>query len=309
MQHGLADDSTMTGAQRAWSARMAALGSSYHRLLGLDPSRRSARIEDLLPAVAAPSLPPDWSIPNEVEILLLPMLIGPELDLALDSALAAAGQYGVPTLAALSRRRESLVRDDEKQALLAQILRDTHLRRAARQSERIERRKAAGRLARLGFVLTPCLIAALVGLGSGVDGQAGHHLLAQYNLALTTAFGVLGAYLSRLVAFQNGAALLSVDDLENGYAWHVLLLRLLVGGLSALVVYFVIAGRLIGGELLPRPPGPGDGFGRLWQDFGPDGYSGPTTSFAKLIVWCFLAGFSERFLPDSLSALEARSRA
>lgn len=37
-------------------------------------------------------------------------------------------------------------------------------------------------------------------------------------------------------------------------------------------------------------------------------YLGPSANFAKPIVWCFVARFSERFLPDSLSALEAKSR-
>lgn len=299
---------TSTGAERAWTARMAALAASYHRLMAQDPSRRSARLEELLQSSAKPLGAPNWSVPNEIEYLLLPMLVGPDLDLALDGAILSAEQLAVPSLAGLTKRREVLVRDDEKQALLARLLRDIHLRRAARQSERIERRKAAGRLARLGFVLTGGLVAVLVGLGLQADHPGGHQLLAQYNLALTTGFGILGAYVSRLVAFQTGAAQLSVDDLENGYAWQMLLLRLLVGGVSALVVYFVIAGRLIGGELLPQALGVAGGFGRLWQDHGADGYSGPTPAFAKLIVWCFLAGFSERFLPDSLSALEAKGR-
>jgi hypothetical protein len=281
---------------------MAALGASYQRLLSQDSSRRSARIEELLQAPG----PADWSIPNEIEILLLPFLTGADLDLALDSAVHTAGKLAVSALDDLVKRRDTLSRDGDRQALLARLLRDIHLRYAARQSERIERRRAAGRLARMGFMLTGGLVAAIAGVGVGA--AAGHQLLAQYNLALTTAFGVLGAYLSRLVAFQNGAAHLSVVDLENGYAWHVLLLRLAVGGLSALVVYFVIAGRLIGGEFVPQPSGADGGFGRLWHDYDQDGYSGPTPNFAKLIVWCFLAGFSERFLPDSLSALEARNR-
>lgn len=296
-------ETATTGATRALSSRMAALNAGYQRLLAQDPTRRSPRIEDLLQT----SMPADWSVPNEIEILLSPMLTGADLDMELDHALLKAAQLDVPALGDLDKRREGLARDAEKQALLARLLRDIHLRYAARQSERIERRRAAGRLARLGFLLAGGLVAILVGPGLATgDGQ---QVLAQYNLALTTAFGVLGAYLSRLLAFQNGAARLSVDDLENGYAWHVLLLRLMVGGLSALVVYFVIAGRLIGGELLPQPSGAGGGFGRLWQDYGADGYSGPTPGFAKLIVWCFLAGFSERFLPDSLSALEARGKA
>jgi hypothetical protein len=196
MQHGSGDDTTRTGAERAWLVRMAALGASYHRLLVQDASRRFVRIEELLQT-------PDSSPKQAVGTAQLPPKSGdPERD-----------------------------RDP-----------------ASSHDGRPRAGHGAGRST--PFRRTACRANAFV---------------------------------------------------ENGYAWQVLLLRLLVVGLSALVVYFVIAGRLIGGALLPQASGLTGGFGCLWQDYGADGYSGPKPGFAKAIVWCFLAGFSERFLPDSLS--------
>jgi hypothetical protein len=303
------------GDQRAWIAHMAGLQASYTRHVKQDPGRKDPRIEELLTTTlnGHSGQSPNWAIPNEIEILLVQLKTGADLEVALDSALLTAERIAVPSFAALNARRKGFEKEEEKQALLAKLLRDTHNRYAARRSERVERTAAAKRMAWLGGGLTAVVIGALVVLGVGIkvsgDTALGYELLSKYNICVTTFFGFLGAYLSRLIAFKNGAAQLSFDDLENGYAWHFLFVRLLVGGLSALVVYFVIAGRLIGGELFPDPgEGAASGFGVLWQAFEDDSYTGPTANFAKLIVWCFIAGFSERFLPDSLSALEAKSR-
>lgn len=316
------------GMARAWHAHMAGLKATYHRLIGANATLQDNRINMLLdPNVSAdPKSTSNWAIPNEIEILLVRLMPEVDVNAEIESALATAERIAVPSLAGLRRRLEAAVLLDEKQAALSTLFRDTHMRFAARRSERVARHIVAWRMAKLGFVLTLLVGIVIFALGFGYEyvddkgmGQyIGYHLLAKYNLAVGVFFGFLGAYLSRLIAFQHSAPNLSFDDLENGYAPHFIFVRMLVGGLCALVVYFIIAGQLIGGELFPAP-GTGDtsGFGELWLTFdrqdeikNPDGlsYSGPTSNFAKLIVWCFIAGFSERFLPDQLSALEAKTK-
>lgn len=321
IQHG------ETGMHKAWAAHMAGLRASYQRHVTQAPAKKDARIEELLDPKRSrhKENATNWEIPNEIEILLVQLKTGPDLDVALDSAFLTAEKIAVPSFAVLGKRRETLTTEDEKQALLAKLLRDTHNRYAARRSERVERRNVALRMARLGFWLTSAVVVALIVLGLdrkfslwGTDYTLNYALLAKHNVIVCVFFGILGAYLSRLLAFQNGAPNLSYDDLENGYARHYIFVRLLVGGLCALVIYIVIAGGLIGGELFPQPAeGELSGFGKLWQTFdvmdadnpNGQGYTGPTANFAKLIIWCFIAGFSERFLPDHLSALEAKSKA
>ena len=305
-----------SGARRAWAAHMAGLRASYERHKTQGQKDASGRIEELLDLkkTGKTADPPDWNIPNEIEILLVQLKTGADLDVALDSAFLTAEKIGVPSFAILSKRREGVTDEGAKQALLAKLLRDTHNRFAERRLEREERWKAASRMARLGALLTGLVVAILIVLGLepdftfwGTAYKLDHLALARQNTIVCVFFGVLGAYLSRLIAFQNGSPKLSYDDLRYGYSGKYLFVRLLVGALSALIVYFVIAGRLIGGELFPQPEDL-DGFGSLWQDYDSASYSGPTSNFAKLIVWSFIAGFSERFLPDSLSALEAKSR-
>jgi hypothetical protein len=305
-----------SGQKRGWDAHMAGLRASYARHVTQLPNLKSQRIEDLLDPqkTCHTGDPPDWNIPNEIEILLVQLKTGPDLDVALDSALLTAEKIGVPSFATLAKRRAGLTDEKALQALLAKLLRDTHNRYAERRLEREERWKAAGRMARLGVLLTGLVVGILIVLGLepafnlwGTDYKLDHLALARQNTVVCVFFGILGAYLSRLIAFQNGTVKLSYDDLRYGYSGKFLFVRLLVGALSALIVYFVIAGRLIGGELFPQPEGLG-GFGSLWQSYDGAKYSGPTANFAKLIVWSFIAGFSERFLPDSLSALETKSR-
>ncbi len=310
------DSKGRRGEERAWGAHMAGLRASYHRHVS-QHGKTDDRIDELLhPKVAdQPENWRNWEIPNEIEILLVQLKQGADLDVALDSAFLTAEKIGVPSFAILQQRLATATDEPARQALLAKLLRDTHNRYAARRSERAERAVVAKRMTYLGFALTGMIVGVFLILGTGWFAVAVEKVpftdLVKYNLIVTTFFGFLGAYLSRLIAFQNTAVKLSVDDLENGYSWHFLMVRLLVGGLSSVILYFVISGHLIGGELFPAPDdGATGGFGSLWTEHSGAGmpYAGPSANFAKLIVWCFVAGFSERFLPDSLSALEAKSR-
>lgn len=301
---------------RAWHAQMAGLQATYHRLTSTQGALQNGQIAMLLaPSVRnEPASVGNWAIPNEIESLLARLYPPPELDAELDSAFATADRVAVPSRDGLRRRAAAAVTPDEKQAVLATLLRDTHNRFAQRRSERVARRIVAKRMTLLGFGLTGVIVGAFLVLGTGWFAQAVEKQpftdLVKYNLIVTTFFGFLGAYLSRLIAFQNTATMLSFDNLENSYSWHFLMVRLLVGGLSSVIVYFVISGNLIGGELFPSADADATGgFGALWSvHVGDMRYEVPSANFAKLIVWCFIAGFSERFLPDSLTALEAKSR-
>jgi hypothetical protein len=311
-------ESGKSGAQQAWTTHMAGLRASYARHVAQDAAGRSSRIEELLDPTrtSQKTNPPNWDIANEIEILLVDLKTGPDLVVALDSAFMTAGKIGVPSVTVLAKRRETLKTDCELQALLAKLLRDTHNRYAERRSERLARRRVANRMSWLGFGLTGFVVAVFVlqavpGLGLIFEGSRFADPV-KFHFAATTYFGFLGAYLSRLIAFQTSGAALGFDELDNGYSWNFLLVRLLVGGLSAVVVYFLISGQLIGGGLFPTPEDVKlGGFGVLWSSFDVDGksYEAPTPNFAKLIVWCFISGFSERFLPDQLGSLDAKSKA
>jgi hypothetical protein len=78
----------------------------------------------------------------------------------------------------------------------------------------------------------------------------------------------------------------------------------LVGAIAAATLYVIFAAGLIKGDMFPlfhlsavNPrPDDFDNFVNNWQPVAPIDY-------AKAIVWAFIAGFSERFVPDMLERL------
>lgn len=139
---------------------------------------------------------------------------------------------------------------------------------------------------------------------------------------MVTTFGILGAYFSRAIAFQQSLGELTFDTVQQFYLGRVLRMRLLYGMIGAVVFYFIMRGGLIGGTLFPDLQKIGIGEHAVWR-IGADGSvrSGPsgslqpagltilepTLDMAKLLVWSFIAGFSERLVPDTLARTEAQA--
>jgi hypothetical protein len=138
-------------------------------------------------------------------------------------------------------------------------------------------------------------------------------------VALYTALaaGLFGAFFSRLMYIQTYGALLSLTELKNAREFSSLFLRGAVGMCGALVVFFFLQSGIVDGSLFPNfdqvgfrqidiplvePPEAGAAFApvsalRLVL---------PTPALALLVIWCFIAGFSERLVPTVLSSTEAR---
>jgi hypothetical protein len=81
------------------------------------------------------------------------------------------------------------------------------------------------------------------------------------------------------------------------------------GAIFAVVIYAMFTGGLLSGSLFPKiqtAPGIPGVFKQLFsRGCGPaDG-----TNAAILVVWCFIAGFAERLVPDALSRVVATSYA
>ncbi len=146
-------------------------------------------------------------------------------------------------------------------------------------------------------------------------------------LPLFTALsaGLFGAFFSRLSGLQSNANTLSLDALAEARRPLYLLFRGIVGMSGALFVFFFLQSGLIKGNLFPSfndlgfsvvdwprsgQPNPGnkDGAqppastatvtGLHWRIVL------PSESLALLIVWSFLAGFSERLVPNILSSTD-----
>jgi hypothetical protein len=133
-----------------------------------------------------------------------------------------------------------------------------------------------------------------------------------FYLALTA--GLFGAFFSRMQWLQSNGDSLSLSQVREAMDWRSIRLRGAVGMGGALIVYFFLQSGMVNGSLFPN-----------FDDFGVHvGWTGmkevlkdgqlapafsvhlfqPSPALALLVVWSFIAGFSERFVPGILSATE-----
>ena len=82
----------------------------------------------------------------------------------------------------------------------------------------------------------------------------------------------------------------------------------IIGGVFAIVLFLIFASGLASGTLFPTfptlPPKPiVSDFKTFIEHLQPE----TTVDWGKLLVWSFIAGFAERFVPDTLDRLIARS--
>lgn len=137
--------------------------------------------------------------------------------------------------------------------------------------------------------------------------------------ALTAGF--FGAMFSRLTFLQSNWNLLSLGALRDARDIWSILLRGAVGMTGAVVVYYFLLAGVVDGALFPKfdqiglqqlyvparatatEAGAADPLGPV-----PLRLILPNTHLALLVVWSFLAGFSERLVPSILQSTETTLR-
>jgi phosphate/sulfate permease len=119
--------------------------------------------------------------------------------------------------------------------------------------------------------------------------------------AVIVTAGCIGGF----VGLQRRLKDLTVPDLELiAKSWIYTSLSPLVGGVLALLLYVLFLSELLKGDLFPRfmvdnDVLPRNGFSSLFAQHAA-GYK----DYAKLMFWCFVAGFSERFVTDVIGRFE-----
>jgi hypothetical protein len=135
----------------------------------------------------------------------------------------------------------------------------------------------------------------------------GDDFWSHFGLYTSVTFGFLGALFSRLITLQRQWTAMAMDELFNARTYHYIILRASIGVVGALVVYFFLQSGLMEGSVFPK-------FKELSMDmlsFGdpraakwPTKLMLPSASLALLIMWSFIAGFSESLVPTVLAGAE-----
>lgn len=131
-------------------------------------------------------------------------------------------------------------------------------------------------------------------------------------LVIVVLLGILGAFFSALTRLykvdEAGAALISptVEHLGGRYLLMYSFVPPVIGAIAAVVLYLIFLAQLVKGGLFPNIDCASakkcEDIQGLMHNFLPV----TPADFGKVMVWSFVAGFSERLVPDLLQSLVAR---
>jgi hypothetical protein len=127
--------------------------------------------------------------------------------------------------------------------------------------------------------------------------------------------GAMGGLLSMQQRYQSvsreGDPIDNISQLMQN--WSRLFLPAISGAIFATLLYMLFIGGLLEGDLFPQlgsnPGNTNNQDGTSMWDFLKHARPRSSRDYAKLIIWSFIAGFAERFVPDTLSRFISRREA
>jgi hypothetical protein len=201
---------------------------------------------------------------------------------------------------------------NELHADIAYLLGQIHLRYAmAPIRQHLHTRLTRLVVGLLGFSLLFILLYALV--MRIIYADSGHHSLPASILNVVAVVGAVGGLISVHQRFQSASSEgdpvynLSMFAQGGKDVWP----SVFSGAIFAVLLYLLVAAGLLSGELFPRM----STTSAFRQEEHPEGYLLwflrnvlPITGsdYAKLLFWSFIAGFAERFVPDTVSQFVER---
>lgn len=253
---------------------------------------------------------PSWDRINEAELRLLSIMTDDMLQGEMPSQFQRAFQLQLSEAAELQQKGSDPATTPEfRRQMMMTLLRRMYLAFTERRIDRAERLIVDRRMMVFALTLVLVFVAAVViailpgllpawplrptGTGPVAPGAA----FADIRWLIVAYMGCLGAMFSRFVEYRAQRIDLRWEALNAGYSAPVIAGRLLVGAFAALILYCVMAGNLLAGQMF---------LSAAATDTPPDlAAQIPAETFYRLMVWSVLAGFAERLVPDRLDELAA----
>ncbi len=115
--------------------------------------------------------------------------------------------------------------------------------------------------------------------------------------------GAVGGLVSMQQRYQSvpneGDQIDSVSELAHGFL--TTFTPLFSGAIFALILFFLIVAGMLQGGVFPKMLEAGASKASSFVDFMRSAIPANVGDYAKLVIWSFVAGFAERFVPDTLS--------
>jgi hypothetical protein len=298
--------------RRALRADMVALWSWVEdQLSDEDKSKSAPSISMINSLLREGSDDLSWVQCNSVELLMLPLLPEPALDAQFRRRLNQAHQEG----AISPERRDELVKcyldktppatAKEKQEGCRTLLTQLHQFFVNRRFRRDQRLEAARLLLWLTggillIALVPILVFSLAPAGQAATTDVWTKTALIGNLVFCTyaaaSVGILGALFSRLASFQGRLQTYGFEELLHSFSWRFIAVRCAVGMVGAIIFFLLMRSGLLGGSMFIEQ----EAFTAVGEK--------AVLPFAKLLAWSFIAGWSERLLPETLERTESAAK-
>ena len=249
------------------------------------PPVHVASVESLLAS------PRSWASANALELNILPLLPDAELGVLIERKLVAATTQLEPEIIAFYRTALQSPSRPEREAIARRLLRDVHWYYEVRQQRRYLEAKAILRrctvfIAFFFIFFSPALLPNIAEALLQVNSNR-----KMYYTVTALSAGGLGASFSMLIGMSSHFQGLKLDAIKLMCRYSYILMRVFVGvGAGLVFMYFLQAG-LIEGAFLP--------------DLSAMSTALELKDHAMLVIWCIVAGFSEKLVPGVIAKVES----
>ena len=256
-----------------------------------------------LKTMVNPDQPRSWSKAYEVEQTLVYLYDDETLKTELGVRSLEARRTLNPALADHYAAEMKKADTAERQrGLLSRLVNDLQWRYTVNE---VKRRYSQEITSRTGWVFALALILFGAWTTFGVLSQLP---LSNLNLFIFAALaGTWGAAFSMLGSLKTRLEGSHLDDMKLMKPWVMILSRVLIGTGAGCILYFFLRSGLLDGAAFPHLTNLDAVVGHFDPPDVPKARTEDLKNLALLIIWCFIAGFSEKLVPNLIEKTEGRA--